>query len=527
MKYSDFEKHIQQTFAEDEAAVDIKGLLDALNIDDASSRRPTHLPWFALCLGLLLAAGIGYLCLAPSSSHQTQSASPSPQPHTVDLANTTASNNDQTHENNSKYSQNTTDTDQPASRMAPANDNLTAAPQTDFATLEDQTSEGQLTQKTYADQAQSSSATSKSARTGTTSSELSLGSSKATKRDLAQSVSISEESRNYDVESRTRSYVATSVSNDSETESTSREATLSASRDLAAARTVSSGEAAETGVSEVARQAVAAARPLVELSPLLDYDRDMNPLAGKIECPSFASSNSWGIDLIPEIGYGLLTKTLEDLSPEQSSSVIALRNDIEKPLEALHAGLYVRLTRERWPFYIKTGIAHTRIAERSDLSYDYIERDTTQGIISITANPTGDTITTVIGDIVTETRHTGQSRRHYYLRHWDIPIGIGMERPVGSFLIGVEGGIHVNLQQSIEGNILNDASEFRTVEDYDINNRLGLGYFGGLSIGKHLRGIGDVYLSARARYIPNVSANSSVKHTYMTYGLHAGYVYRF
>ena len=46
-----------------------------------------------------------------------------------------------------------------------------------------------------------------------------------------------------------------------------------------------------------------------------------------------------------------------------------------------------------------------------NLEYSYIKRDTTQGIISITVSQTGDTITTIYGDII-----TGVQGYRYYPR---------------------------------------------------------------------------------------------------------------
>lgn len=260
---------------------------------------------------------------------------------------------------------------------------------------------------------------------------------------------------------------------------------------------------------------------------LEDIERDL-PLGDPIQCPSFKEGRGLHFDLIPELGYMIPDKSLTDESTE-SSLITSIRRDEERSLEGLQAALYGRITMDNFPLYLKAGLAYTRISERLALEYDYIELDTTIGIISISSNPAGDTITTVMGPIVTETQFTGNTTKHYYLHQWDFPIALGYERPLGGFMLGIEGGLHFNLRTSVTGNILDTQDTFREAErGVDVKRRVGLNYFGGVHLGKYIPGFGDVYLAARARFIPDVSDDATqTKQNYMLYGLHAGYVYRF
>lgn len=265
----------------------------------------------------------------------------------------------------------------------------------------------------------------------------------------------------------------------------------------------------------------------LEAEELLLGKRDID-MGDPIKCPSFKEGSRFNFDIIPEIGYMVPDKSLSDENPE-NSLVTSLRKDKEKSLEGLQAALYGRVTMDDNPFYLKAGLSYTRLSERMPLEYDYIESDTTIGIISISSNPAGDTTTIVMGEIITETQFTGNTTRHYYLHQWDLPIAIGYERPMGGFMLGVEGGLNVNLRTSVTGYTLASQDLFRPAErGSDISRRVGLGFFGGVSVGKYFSGIGDVYLAARARYIPDVSADAAqTDQSYMVYGLHAGYVYRF
>jgi hypothetical protein len=134
-----------------------------------------------------------------------------------------------------------------------------------------------------------------------------------------------------------------------------------------------------------------------------------------------------------------------------------------------------------------------------------------------------------MGDIITETTITGQSTKHYYTHQWDVPVAVGIEQAFGRWIVGLEAGVNVNVRTTASGNILRTPSEFGPVEgEVDINRRVGLGYFGGVQVGRDIEGFGEVYLAARARSIPDISSvTTSTTQRYMLYGLHAGYVYRF
>lgn len=253
------------------------------------------------------------------------------------------------------------------------------------------------------------------------------------------------------------------------------------------------------------------------------------PPTDKIKCPSFKiRGNRVFFSLIPEVGYMFAEQQLQDLSQETIASNM-LRNDQEKALEGLQVALYGKVAHERSPLYLKAGLSYARISHRMPLTYEQVQLDTTQGVISLTTSPTGDTITAIIGDIITETVTRGNTTRHYYTYQLDLPIAVGYEQPLGSFVVGVEAGLNVNLRTAVSGQVLRTASEFGTaLTTVDVNRRVGLGFFGGIQVGKRIEGIGDVYIAARARYIPDVSPEITLTdHKYMLYGLHAGYIMHF
>lgn len=266
------------------------------------------------------------------------------------------------------------------------------------------------------------------------------------------------------------------------------------------------------------------------IAPLaIDDTRTIAVPTDKIKCPTFKIGGSpWSYSIIPEVGYMLAQQDLEDNSMEPAATT-ALRMEEEEALEGLQAALYGRLMHEAVPVYLKAGISYSRISHRMPLEYSYTEVDTTQGIISITESPTGDTVTTIIGDIITETMVSGNTTKHYYTHQWDLPIALGYEQPLGGLTVGVEGGVNINLRTNVKGSILRTPSEFgEAVTETDVVRRVGLGFFGGVHVGKYFDGFGEIYLAARARYIPDISPEvTNTDQKYMLYGLHAGYVHHF
>jgi hypothetical protein len=86
---------------------------------------------------------------------------------------------------------------------------------------------------------------------------------------------------------------------------------------------------------------------------------------------------------------------------------------------------------------VSTGLHYSRITERMNLQYTYLRSDTTQGIISINGFlKTGDTITTIYGDIITQTRITGTTKSHYTLSTFDIPLSLFYEKDFEGWSLG-------------------------------------------------------------------------------------------
>ncbi len=246
-----------------------------------------------------------------------------------------------------------------------------------------------------------------------------------------------------------------------------------------------------------------------------------------IQCPSFTHKNPFRISVIPEVGYFRPMKTLSLINSNEPSTILNLRKQNEKTLEGLQAALYVQLEHEKVPFYIRTGIHYAQITEKMTLNYTTIKTDTTQGVISITKSPNGDTITYIYGDIITQTTSTGLKIGHHKIALVDIPISIGYQKAFGGFDIGLELGALINVSMKASGKLLDSPNTMTNIlsNNTPYKSNLGLSYFGSIFISKDILENQALYLALRGRYIPGqfTLPTASISEKYSMVGLHLGW----
>ncbi len=272
--------------------------------------------------------------------------------------------------------------------------------------------------------------------------------------------------------------------------------------------------------------------PILEnlsLSPIIfKNNTGINPR--KVVCPDFSNKTRFEIAISPEAGIFLPIKSLVNAGSE-FENVFNMRSQNEKSLEGIYAGVFGQISTPKWPIYLKTGFTWSRFTEKMDLEYSYTKKDTTQGIISITYSQTGDTITAIIGDIITERRLSGSKTRHHQFQLWDIPIGIGYEQSFGKWYTSLEAGININISSQSSGTILQTDTSFIDVNqpiEY-FRKRLGLSYFAGVQLGRWISKDGKIYLSTRFRMFPDsfsVDSNNTIQ-KYNFLGLNLGYSHLF
>lgn len=212
----------------------------------------------------------------------------------------------------------------------------------------------------------------------------------------------------------------------------------------------------------------------------------------------------------------------------EPNEVFDVRNAHEKPLEGLQAAIFTKLIREDIPFYAKLGVSYTRITDRLKYKFSYIEHDTIQGIISITKSENGDTLTIITGDIVRNINIERNLRQHYYFHLIDIPFTLGYRFPFKSFSLEAELGAIFNIRTGKTGKILSAPNTIVPVADANLfKNSIGFSYFAGINLITSVSYKGEMFISARFRYIPgnfNISGNP-IKQNYSLAGFHIGYLY--
>ncbi len=259
----------------------------------------------------------------------------------------------------------------------------------------------------------------------------------------------------------------------------------------------------------------------------LDADSENLFSRMKINCPSFNQAH-WRLAMVPEIGVFAPFKTLENKKSDNTQA-FEERQRLEKTLEGINLGLYSMLVRDGLPIYLKAGVSYSRISERMDLEYNYTKLDTTIGVISQTVSANGDSITTIMGPIVSEIKLTGKNRQHSYIHIFDLPVSVGYNTYLGGFDVGVEIGVNINLMTRATGNLLTSKSGFTNLSLNELyKKRIGLSYFGGLMIGRNFGSFGDFYLAPRFTYYPTDFSNDNnfISQKYVSVGVNIGFVYK-
>lgn len=254
---------------------------------------------------------------------------------------------------------------------------------------------------------------------------------------------------------------------------------------------------------------------------------DTGLTGGKIKCPDFKKKSSFLLELRPEAGYFLPFKTL-GYPGSEPNELYLLRQENEKTLEGLQAGLSLVLKKDNTPFYLRVGAMYSRHSERMNLSYSYERSDTTQGIISITKSQNGDTLTVIMGDIINSTTFEGTSVVHHSFRRWDIPVAMGYERRKKNWTLGVELGLQMNVSLVKEGRILASENSFASTNyNNSFKSRLKPRFFGDVHVGYKIHPRWMPYMALR--YIPQESAytrgSAPVSQTYRQLGVNLGISY--
>lgn len=245
----------------------------------------------------------------------------------------------------------------------------------------------------------------------------------------------------------------------------------------------------------------------------------------KIVCPSFKEKR-FVIGLGIEAGAGDLMSNLS--AADDITEAMQNRIENEKALEETHVKIFATAESKKLNAGLKFGLSLNRYTNRYTHEENYTVRDTTVGIISTTVSPTGDTITHIYGDIVTETTYQSVRKKHYYLYKLDVPLSVFYNLSLGSWFIQPELGAQLNVRTWSQGNALNALGVFESVEENNhIKKSVGVSCFAQVNIMKALGNGYQAYVSPYFQASPTNHMNKFAKGTYKGYGLKVGLLRRF
>ncbi len=207
---------------------------------------------------------------------------------------------------------------------------------------------------------------------------------------------------------------------------------------------------------------------------------------------------------------------------------IAIRTSSEQSLEAISAevSLSYRLP-SKWQ--VRAGLGWTMIntvSQNRQISTIEVERE---GVQQIIIGPNQDS-TFIIGT-VTAYETIDQYRKTYNsFQHWDVPVLVGYNLDLGHWELLLEGGIRFNVQQSIEGQILNAEGNVASLEEAMVyRTSLGLTYQAGLGLSYAITAQLGLQLNTNFRYYPKSFSedSASIDERYQLLGAQVGLRWRF
>jgi hypothetical protein len=271
--------------------------------------------------------------------------------------------------------------------------------------------------------------------------------------------------------------------------------------------------------------------PLLSTLTLGDLTYKFQIPGRKVECPDFTIVKKKILfSIIPELGAYYPIKSLINNRNIEESPTYVPRRDHEASLEGLAGALYLRASSSKYPMFVQSGLSYHRHTESMRLKYDYVVKDTSQGIISITVSQTGDTVTTIWGDIIRDKRIFGEKTVHHRFSLVDIPVGFGYYKNIKSFKVGLDAGAIFNISMKSSGKLFAGDTTFAAIDALPPNTfkkSIGVQYYAGIFVSRPIARRCEFYLNARMRFIPSPFTNqiATVQQKYRFAGLYAGLVF--
>lgn len=227
----------------------------------------------------------------------------------------------------------------------------------------------------------------------------------------------------------------------------------------------------------------------LESMNLTDLDDFPNPVL----CPK-AKKNTWSFNLGTEMGYSRPNKELTAKNEPSNTFFNRLKN--EKTLEGIDVQLNGELQYKKSPLKLKIGSNYFRLTEQMNDQNTSIDIDTTIGIIETSISPSGDTVTLIYGEIITETKIVNKRKIHYNIHQINIPISLVYSKHINNWGFEAEVGVSLNLGTWTSGLLYQDQSSFVDLKALNyFKKNLGTSYFGRFNVHYFIRRNQSIYFS--------------------------------
>ena len=175
-------------------------------------------------------------------------------------------------------------------------------------------------------------------------------------------------------------------------------------------------------------------------------NKKISPWSIAAQSEVFAFSNSF------------ITSTSEDTEYAQ------LRSNLENPLEGFRHEVLFQYNLTDY-LYLKSGLQYARYNRSFNYHENFTQTVEKDIVTDIKVNYFGDTITT--SELMSSEENVNRNwTRHQHLNQINMPLYLGVCKPIGRWNTYVEAGIQINLFQWFEGSILDE--NFAVVSNADI-----------------------------------------------------------
>ena len=209
--------------------------------------------------------------------------------------------------------------------------------------------------------------------------------------------------------------------------------------------------------------------------------------------------------------------------------LLQLRNNKEKPLEALHFGLQLSL-RHSSGIELNSGLTKTIITERLLHTQSIVDTLFNQGVQDFIATGNGDSTRIIKIVSITQTTTINQKIYNTY-RILEVPFFLGYRKEWNNWSMGLQAGVLANISLKTRGKLLTDETtlvDIQSRQNTIFKTNIGLGYHIGLSFQRKLFSNMELSFSSFIRSYNDITRDDyNISQKYTLFGSNIGLTYRF